>query len=149
MKKYCTGTKRLKHAMLRNSRAEFECDMLHCRGNTCAGTQCIHIKGEKTVPGIASTLPRARERGAKAYLRDGEARKATLIDPKGPANPGGNTGEAIASTQPELQRNFLQSTICKIGNHPQDCSTGITRQIHAKEKKMKKRRRLAIIGGYA
>ena len=25
-KKYCTGTKRLKHAMLRNSRAEFECD---------------------------------------------------------------------------------------------------------------------------
>ena len=76
-KKYCTGTKRLKHAMLRNSRAEFECDMLHCRGNTCAGTQCIHIKGEKTVPGIASTLPRARERGAKAYLRDGEARKQT------------------------------------------------------------------------
>ena len=101
------------------------------------------------MPGIASTLPRARERGAKAYLRDGEARKATLIDPKGPANPGGNTGEAIASTQPELQRNFLQSTICKIGNHPQDCSTGITKQIHANGKVMKKRKRLAIIGGYA
>ena len=41
--------------------------------------------------------------------------------------------EAIASTHPELQSNFLQSTICKIGNHPQDCSTGITRQIHAKK----------------
>ena len=34
----------------------------------------LHIKGEKIVPGFASTLPRgARERGAKAYLRDGEA----------------------------------------------------------------------------
>ena len=52
-------------------------------------------RGKKAVPGIAPTLPRARERGAKAYLRDGEARKATLIDPKGPANPGGNTAEAV------------------------------------------------------
>ena len=32
-----------------------------------------HQKGEKAVPGFASTLPRARERGAKAYLRDGGA----------------------------------------------------------------------------
>ena len=33
-----------------------------------------HQKGEKAVPGFASTLPRgARERGAKAYHRDGEA----------------------------------------------------------------------------
>ena len=34
-KKYCTGTKRLKHAMLRDSRAkfecDFECDILQCR----------------------------------------------------------------------------------------------------------------------
>ena len=50
------------------------------------------------MPAIASTLPRARERGPKAYLRDGEARKATLIDPKGPANRGSNTAAAIAST---------------------------------------------------
>ena len=75
-------------------------------------------RGKKTVPGIASTLPRARERGAKAYLRDGDARKANLVDPKVTANSGGNTVEATASTQPELQKNFLQSTICKIGNHP-------------------------------
>ena len=72
-----------------------------------------------------------------------------MIDPKGPAESGGNTVEVIASTQPELKRNFLQSIICKIGNHPQDCSTGITRQIHANGAMMKKLKRLAIIGGYA
>ena len=33
--------------------------------------------GRKAVPAIASTHPRAREGGAKADLRDGEARKQT------------------------------------------------------------------------
>ena len=66
-------------------------------------------RGEKAVPGFASTRPRVRERGAKAYLRDREARKAPLRHPKGPPNLGSNTAAAKASTQPELQRN-CQST---------------------------------------
>ena len=61
----------------------------------------------KAVPAIASTLPRARERGAKAYLRDGEARKANLIDPKGPDNSGGNTVEATANTQSSIFFNMF------------------------------------------
>ena len=56
---------------------------------------------------------------------------------------------SYSCTQPEIQSNLLQSIICKIGNHPQDCSTGITRQIHANGKVMKKLKKLAIIGGYA
>ena len=89
------GAKRLKHAMLRNSRAEFECDTYYNTDEIIAQEHSAFTAGGGAVPAIASTLPRARERGAKAYLRDGEARKATLIDPKGPANPGGNTAEAV------------------------------------------------------
>ena len=40
---------------------------------------------EKAVPGFASTLPRARERGAKAYLRDGGANQPITQNRKSPA----------------------------------------------------------------
>ena len=76
-RKYCTGTKRLKHAMLRNSRAEFECDTYYNTDEIIAQEHSAFTAGGGAVPAIASTLPRARERGAKAYLRDGEARKQT------------------------------------------------------------------------
>ena len=77
-RKILYGTKRLKHAMLRNSRAECEGDILQCRWDDCAvNTVHSHQGARKAVPAIASTHPRAREGGAKADLRDGEARKQT------------------------------------------------------------------------
>ena len=55
------GTKRLKHAMLRNSRAECEGDILQCRWDDCAvNTVHSHQGARKAVPAIASTHPRAR-----------------------------------------------------------------------------------------
>ena len=66
-RKILYGTKRLKHAMLLDSRAECECDILQCGWDDCA-VNTVHSQqgARKAVPAIASTHPRAREGGAKA-----------------------------------------------------------------------------------
>ena len=128
------GTKRLKHAMLRNSRAEFECDMLHCRGNTCAGTQCIHIRGQEKLCLRSRQPTRELVREERKRISEMERLESKLDRSDRACQLRWSHRRSYSCTQPEIQSNLLQSIICKIGNHPQDCSTGITTQIHAKEK---------------
>ena len=128
------GTKRLKHAMLRNSRAEFECDILQRRWDDCAVTQCIHITGEEKLCLRSRQPTRELVREERKRISEMERLESKLDRSDRACQLRCSHRRSYSCTQPEIQSNLLQSIICKIGNHPQDCSTGITTQIHAKEK---------------
>ena len=88
-KKWCTGTKRLKHALLFNSRAEMWLTTMQMNWFS-SDAQCIHIRGEKkSCAWDAWTLPRTRQRGAKACPQDGETMNVTLRAPNSGATNGG------------------------------------------------------------
>ena len=132
--KYCTGQK--DSNMLCYATAERSAKGTYYNADEMIAqlTQCIHIRGQEKLCLRSRQPTRELVREERKRISEMERLESKLDRSDRACQLRWSHRRSYSCTQPEIQSNLLQSIICEIGNHPQDCSTGITTQIHARGK---------------